>query len=582
MPAQNQFQGTGILDGQIVEAPHVSQSVDAFTAQKDYDIIISGSLEVTGSVNFSGSLINEYTGQFKTLGIGTPAPTSPTMLHVKADNLGGFDPVVSIEGKTGGDEARLRLKNLDVEYDLGIYGSFSDDFRLVQDQTGTPKYPFIIDKDTESYTLYLSGNSVGLSLGSTSPSQLAALPAGSFQALNLISGSEIRGTVVSASGAGVNIHGTASYANYIETAQTASYVKSTGIDFHYSISQQINHNGTIAAATGSFNHLKVDGTSGIALRNVTDGAYTRFISGSTEADEGSLFIGTAPGGTFIEIDQPNNYIKLHSDMTYIDGSIVARDDVLISGSFNSSIVVGPNGAPGSNNPSASLLANDLKFNRNNTAYIGNYNTDGTSKLQISAGGGGTTAQMAIEVSASRDVKLSGSLNIIGENPTSTSDLKAFYNLGKTTNGSGDKSGRLGYYRLKPVTITSTIQTAVFEYGKVGGTSNIFLNDQKILVYFKFCAIGIPSSGDGVYLEREFLYRYSDSNNTWTSIQDGTLIRYNSNSVYNTATLQAQAVNVSANNHFVQLQIDQNTTTSTDWTGWIEIKRIAFDDSALAS
>ena len=57
MPAQNTFSGTGIVDGQIVEAPHVSQSVDAFTAQKDYDIVLSGSLEVTGSVNISGSLI---------------------------------------------------------------------------------------------------------------------------------------------------------------------------------------------------------------------------------------------------------------------------------------------------------------------------------------------------------------------------------------------------------------------------------------------------------------------------------------------------------------------------------------------
>lgn len=189
MPAQNTFSGTGILDGQIVEAPHVSQSVDAFTAQKDYDVVLSGSLEVTGSVLISGSLINEYTGQFKTLGIGTTAPISPTMLHIKSDAAGGFDPIVLIEAKTGNDLARLRLKNLDVEYDMGAFGSSGDSFMIVQEQSGTPKFPFIIDKDTTSYTLYSSGNSVGVGLGASSPIILSALPAGSIQVDQLVSGS---------------------------------------------------------------------------------------------------------------------------------------------------------------------------------------------------------------------------------------------------------------------------------------------------------------------------------------------------------------------------------------------------------
>jgi hypothetical protein len=42
---------TEVSTGQIVEAPHVSQSIDAFSAanQQDYDISISGSFKVTGS-----------------------------------------------------------------------------------------------------------------------------------------------------------------------------------------------------------------------------------------------------------------------------------------------------------------------------------------------------------------------------------------------------------------------------------------------------------------------------------------------------------------------------------------------------
>ena len=40
-----------VVTGQIVEAPHVSQSIEAFSAanQQDYDISVSGSFKVSGS-----------------------------------------------------------------------------------------------------------------------------------------------------------------------------------------------------------------------------------------------------------------------------------------------------------------------------------------------------------------------------------------------------------------------------------------------------------------------------------------------------------------------------------------------------
>ena len=46
---------TGIVTGQTVEALQVSQSIDAFTGAKSYDITVSGSFTVTGSAIFSGS-----------------------------------------------------------------------------------------------------------------------------------------------------------------------------------------------------------------------------------------------------------------------------------------------------------------------------------------------------------------------------------------------------------------------------------------------------------------------------------------------------------------------------------------------
>jgi hypothetical protein len=49
---------TGIIDGSTVEAYHVTQSIDAFTGIKEYDISLSGSFNVTGSTLLSGPLPN--------------------------------------------------------------------------------------------------------------------------------------------------------------------------------------------------------------------------------------------------------------------------------------------------------------------------------------------------------------------------------------------------------------------------------------------------------------------------------------------------------------------------------------------
>ena len=44
----------GIVTGNDILAPHVTQSVDAFTGLDAYDITLSGSLEITGSTNITG------------------------------------------------------------------------------------------------------------------------------------------------------------------------------------------------------------------------------------------------------------------------------------------------------------------------------------------------------------------------------------------------------------------------------------------------------------------------------------------------------------------------------------------------
>jgi hypothetical protein len=62
---------SSIISGSKVEAWHVTQSIDAFTGVKEYDITLSGSLTLTGSLNFGiipnnilGTSSNAYTSSY--------------------------------------------------------------------------------------------------------------------------------------------------------------------------------------------------------------------------------------------------------------------------------------------------------------------------------------------------------------------------------------------------------------------------------------------------------------------------------------------------------------------------------------
>jgi len=62
---------SSIISGSKVETWHVTQSIDAFTGVKEYDITLSGSLTLTGSLNFGvipnnilGTSSNAYTSSY--------------------------------------------------------------------------------------------------------------------------------------------------------------------------------------------------------------------------------------------------------------------------------------------------------------------------------------------------------------------------------------------------------------------------------------------------------------------------------------------------------------------------------------
>ena len=399
------FSGAGILDGQIIYDNNVSQSSDAFTKAVAYDITISGSLEVTGSLLLTGSLINEYTGQFKTLGIGVVAPTEPSMLHIKTIDSSG-DPVALIESTAGGDDAAVRFANdQDTVYNVGLFGSLGESFRIQQDVPGGGSLlnPFIIDSGVIDYTLYLFNNSIGVGLGINTPTILGPLASNSLQSAGTLTGSLLQGNIISASWDGlnpniVNIHGTSSYSAISITGITASYVQSTNIDFSVgtnTITQNILSSNILSStSTSSFGKTQM-GVGGITRDNSAGFSPNyKIISGSNDYLQiGDLDPNTVDEGTRLEINSISGTASILSTTATkgdleVDDQFTIGSNLLISGSSTPSLQVGPANAA---SPSfIKLNTNTLQVNNKFGSFI--YN-------DVNKQGVGGTGTMALSVGA---------------------------------------------------------------------------------------------------------------------------------------------------------------------------------------
>jgi hypothetical protein len=95
---------TGIQLNQPVLPFQVSQSVDAFTGADDYDISISGSLTVTGSITGEPGVENNLTASYATNALTASYAFSASVEIRKeisssyADNAGGliFNPNINV------------------------------------------------------------------------------------------------------------------------------------------------------------------------------------------------------------------------------------------------------------------------------------------------------------------------------------------------------------------------------------------------------------------------------------------------------------------------------------------------------
>jgi hypothetical protein len=95
---------TGITDGSTIQVGHVTQSVDAFTKAVAYDISLSGSLTLTGSVQSFNGFTGSFTGShFGTANLSGSFTGSFTGSHFGSANLTG-----SFTGSLTGDALLLK------------------------------------------------------------------------------------------------------------------------------------------------------------------------------------------------------------------------------------------------------------------------------------------------------------------------------------------------------------------------------------------------------------------------------------------------------------------------------------------
>jgi hypothetical protein len=107
---------TGITTGQTVEPGHVTQSIDAFTGIEAYDISLSGSFNMTGSINGEPGVVNNLTSSY--------AITASYSLNGGLGNTFPFTGSALITGSLG-ITGSLNVSGSGVSFTTGIGNAIS-------------------------------------------------------------------------------------------------------------------------------------------------------------------------------------------------------------------------------------------------------------------------------------------------------------------------------------------------------------------------------------------------------------------------------------------------------------------------
>ena len=150
----NQLIKTGITTGQTIQPFHVTQSVDAFTGITAYDITISGSLTLTGSVSsqngFTGNLVGTSSWATNAIVCNTVRPSNTV------SNFGYTIPYLSGTGST----ATLFYSATGPKYNPST-STLTDDYNNLT-LVGTASWANNVATATNlNGVAYLSGSAVG-------------------------------------------------------------------------------------------------------------------------------------------------------------------------------------------------------------------------------------------------------------------------------------------------------------------------------------------------------------------------------------------------------------------------------------
>lgn len=84
---------TGISSGSIVQVGHVTQSIDAFTGTEAYDITLSGSLTVTGSMVLNTIINQEFYGTASFVQTSSYSPSGSITQHSLTTSIAGNESI---------------------------------------------------------------------------------------------------------------------------------------------------------------------------------------------------------------------------------------------------------------------------------------------------------------------------------------------------------------------------------------------------------------------------------------------------------------------------------------------------------
>ena len=589
--AHQNLSSAGIATGQIVEASEITQFVNAFTGQpvnnQGYDITISGSLNLTGSLLMTGSFISEFKGQFKTLGLGVAAPSEPTMLHVKTADASD-DPLILIESDNASGDAMILAKNPDTQWKYGLSGANLDSFMVIENKGGTTYTPFNIGTTTPSYAFQIFNNVVGIGMGSSFTGNPSNLPAKSLQAFATISGSLVEGNILSASSntvGEVTIHGTASDASY---AQAAAIVASVNLG-------SVVMTGTNTAAfsgSGNYNSTfnvvsnggRVEGTNLRYKTGIQDTNGENIINGNIQSSTlkiGDPDSGGGGDGPIIEFDTNNNKTLFrtsnqNTNDVHVFGNITSSEDIRISGSGTPSLIVGPpTGLPVSNNPSASLFHESLRFYKSGETTVGNYNTDSGALLNLQAG-----ANPNLQLSSSQET--TANKNLIHTSQLDTaytvnaanvplSQLGAFY----SQMGGGDERGNVvREYVLPSCTLNQGAGSdTIFKFSP-GATLSALTGRLAIKVEYNIQFVGSNSTRIGYWKQQLLYFKDTGTNGAITLKHSNTLEEYQSGVIVADPTW---SITTALLEDFITLTLSSTSTGgSISYGGTIKITQNSFN------